>query len=113
MSLVTAVVQIPVLVWVAQSRRWRAADYLDWVVPKPRDVAVTFAVVMALVLAGSALLHLPQCPRGGRVDDSAWCWAGRAFYVFPACLEGGGRAVVVNASLKGPPPTFERRVGRL
>jgi len=32
----------PDVVWVAQTRGWRAADYLGWTVPKPRDVVVTF-----------------------------------------------------------------------
>ena len=55
MVLILAAAQIPVLIWAAQRRGWWAADYLGWVVPKPRDVAVTIAAVVVLALAGGAL----------------------------------------------------------
>ena len=66
MVLILAAAQIPVLIWAAQSRGWRATDYLGWVVPKPRDVAVTVAAVVALALAGGALDYylLGQDPQG-------------------------------------------------
>ena len=51
----------PDVVWVAQTRGWRAADYLGWIVPKPRDVVVPFAVIVALALAGSALQRSGYC----------------------------------------------------
>jgi membrane protease YdiL (CAAX protease family) len=54
-TLVSAAVQVPIWVWAAQARGWRAADYLGWVVPKPRDVAVTLGVYVALMLAFNAL----------------------------------------------------------
>src|SRR5262245_51514194 len=56
-SLVSTVVQVPVLAWVARRRGWQAADYLGWVVPKPRDVAVTLALIVALILASDALSY--------------------------------------------------------
>ena len=55
--LILAGVQVPVLIWAAQSRGWRAADYLGWVVPKPRDVAVALAAIVVLALATGALYY--------------------------------------------------------
>jgi len=60
-TLVSAAVQVPMWVWAAQTRGWRAADYLGWIVPKPRDVVVPFAVIVALALAGSALQRSGYC----------------------------------------------------
>ena len=55
MILLSAVVQILVLAWVARRRGWQAADYLGWVVPEPRDAAVTLALIVALILVFHAL----------------------------------------------------------
>jgi membrane protease YdiL (CAAX protease family) len=56
--LVSTVVQVPVLAWVARHRGWQAADYLGWIVPNPRDAAVAFVVIGALILASAALRYL-------------------------------------------------------
>jgi len=53
--LILAGVQVPVLIWAAQSRGWRAADYLGWVVPKPGDVADALAAIVVLALATGAI----------------------------------------------------------
>jgi len=61
-QLLSTVVMVPVLAWVARSRGWQAADYLGWIVPKRRDAAVALAVTLgvyvALVLAFDALDYL-------------------------------------------------------
>jgi uncharacterized protein len=56
--LVSTVVQVPVVAWVARRRGWQPADYLGWIVPNPRDSAVAFAVIGALLLASGALRYL-------------------------------------------------------
>ena len=53
--LVSTAVQVEVLAWVARRRGWQAADYLGWVVPEPRDAAVTLALIVALILVFHAL----------------------------------------------------------
>jgi membrane protease YdiL (CAAX protease family) len=73
MVLILAAVQVPVLIWAVHRRGWRAADYLGWVVPSPRDVAVTIAAVVVLALAGGALDyyllgHDPQGPPSFQID---------------------------------------------
>ena len=55
--LVSTVVQVPVLAWVARRRGWQSADYLGWIVPNPRDAAVAFAVIVALLLASGVLRY--------------------------------------------------------
>ena len=57
-ALVSTAVWVEVLAWAARRRGWQAADYLGWVVPKPRDVAVTLPVIVALILASDALDYL-------------------------------------------------------
>jgi CAAX protease family protein len=73
MVLILAAVQIPVLIWAAQSRGWRAAEYLGWVVPKLRDVAVTLAIIVVLALGSGALDnylsgHNPPVPPPFQID---------------------------------------------
>src|SRR5438067_697078 len=55
---VWTVVQIEVLAWAARRRGWQAGDYLGWIVPNPREAAVTLAVIVALILALDALNYL-------------------------------------------------------
>jgi len=57
-GLVSTAVYVEVLAWAARRRGWQAADYLGWVVPKPRDAAVTLPVIVALILAFDALDYL-------------------------------------------------------
>ena len=57
-GLVSTAVYVEVLAWAARRRGWQAADYLGWVVPKPRDAALTLAVIVALILAFDALDYL-------------------------------------------------------
>ena len=52
------VIQVQVLARAARQRGWQAADYLGWVVPKPRDAAIMLAVTVALALAFDALDYL-------------------------------------------------------
>src|SRR5262249_18292491 len=57
-TLVWTMVQVEVLALAARRRGWQAAEYLGWVVPKPRDVAVTLAVIVLFGLASEALEYL-------------------------------------------------------
>ena len=57
-TLVWTVVQVPVLVWAARRRGWQADDYMGWIVPNPRDAAVTLAVIVAFILTSDALTYL-------------------------------------------------------
>ena len=54
-ALVSTAVWVEVLAWAARRRGWQAADYLGWVVPEPRDAAVTLALIVALILVFHAL----------------------------------------------------------
>jgi membrane protease YdiL (CAAX protease family) len=56
--LVSTAVHVEVLALAAQRRGWQAADYLGWIIPKPRDVAITLGVIVALSLAFAALDYL-------------------------------------------------------
>jgi len=57
-TLVWTMVQVEVLALAARRRGWQAAEYLGWVVPKPRDVAVTLTVIVLFGLASEALEYL-------------------------------------------------------
>jgi uncharacterized protein len=52
------ILQVQLLALAARQRGWRASEYLGWIVPNPRDAAVTFAVFVALILATDALYYL-------------------------------------------------------
>jgi membrane protease YdiL (CAAX protease family) len=57
-TMVWTVMQVLGLALTARARGWQAADYLGWVVPKPRDAAVMLAVAVTLILAFDALDYL-------------------------------------------------------
>jgi membrane protease YdiL (CAAX protease family) len=50
--------QVQLLAAAARQRGWQASDYLGWIVPNPRDAAVTLAVFVALILVTDALYYL-------------------------------------------------------
>jgi hypothetical protein len=52
------ILQVQLLALAARQRGWRASEYLGWIVPNPRDAAVTLAVFVALILATDALYYL-------------------------------------------------------
>jgi uncharacterized protein len=58
MTIISAVVQIGTLAFVARLRGWGAADYLGWIVPNARDAGIAFAVMVAFVLAYDVLTYL-------------------------------------------------------
>jgi membrane protease YdiL (CAAX protease family) len=56
--LVGTFVGVQLLALPAEQRGWRASEYLGWIVPNPRDAAVTLAAFVALILAIDALYYL-------------------------------------------------------